>query len=49
MINSPVPKSMTFSIGIDDIMEVSKEIENYDELNDGLNDPFWKKYSLIQM
>lgn len=36
-VTLPVPKAM-IPIGIDDIMEVSKEIENYDELNDGLND-----------
>ena len=36
-LNLPVPKSM-IPIGIDDILEIVKEVENYDELNDGLND-----------
>jgi P4 family phage/plasmid primase-like protien len=36
-LNLPVHKSMV-PIGIDDILEVVKEIENYEELNDGLND-----------
>ena len=36
-LNLPVPKSM-IPIGIEDILEIVKEVENYDELNDGLND-----------
>ena len=36
-LNLPVHKSM-IPIGIEDILEIVKEVENYDELNDGLND-----------
>jgi P4 family phage/plasmid primase-like protien len=36
-ISLPVPKSM-IPIGINDILDIVKEIEDYDELNDGLND-----------
>ena len=36
-LNLPVHKSM-IPIGIDDILEIVKEVENYDELNEGLND-----------
>ena len=36
-LNLPVPKSM-IPIGIEDILEIVKEVENYDELNEGLND-----------
>jgi len=36
-LSLPVPKSM-IPIGINDILDIVKEIEDYDELNDGLND-----------
>ena len=36
-LNLPVHKSM-IPIGIEDILEIVKEVENYDELNEGLND-----------
>ena len=40
-ITLPIPKSM-IPISIEDILEIVKEIDNYDELNEGLND-FLKK------
>jgi P4 family phage/plasmid primase-like protien len=36
-LSLPVPKTM-IPIEIEDILELVKELENYDELNDGLND-----------
>ncbi|MBD23925.1 MAG: hypothetical protein CMG46_02825 [Candidatus Marinimicrobia bacterium] len=36
-ITLPIPKAM-MPMKIDDIIDISKEMENYDELNDGLND-----------
>ena len=36
-ITLPIPKSM-IPISIEDILDIVKEIENYDELNEGLND-----------
>ena len=36
-ITLPIPKSM-MPIGIDEIIDISKEIADYDDLNEGLND-----------
>ena len=36
-LSLPIPKTM-LPLGIDDILEVVKEVECYNELNDGLND-----------